>query len=273
LREHLGDTSWIIVDCRHELANPEAGRRAYDAGHIPGARHAHLDRDLSRPPNATEGRHPLPDPQTFASILGAWGISGDAVVVAYDESSGAMAARLWWMLRWLGLARAFVLDGGLAAWSARGFPLTTDPPSMVPATYEIREVRDDWVVSTADVPRVLDAGNILLDARSEARFAGLEEPIDPVAGHVPGAKNLPFSALLEADGRFLSTEALRERFSAVLAGREGDDVVAMCGSGVTACHLLLGLNAAGLGDGRLYAGSWSEWIRSNDRPIATAARR
>jgi thiosulfate/3-mercaptopyruvate sulfurtransferase len=267
LYEHLGDPGWVVVDCRHQLSDPDAGRAAYHAGHIPGARHAHLDRDLAKPPSASEGRHPLPDPGAFAKTLSAWGISNDAIVVAYDDASGAIAARLWWMLRWLGHERAQVLDGGLPTWIGQGLPLEATPPAWDPAVFVPGTINSRWLVSTDDLPGQIKQGKVLLDARAAERFDGRVEPIDPVAGHIPRAVNLPFNGLVDAHGRLLGEAELRARFDSVLSGRGASEAIAMCGSGVTACYLLLGMRAAGLGDGLLYAGSWSEWIRSPERPV------
>ncbi len=258
-----------MVDCRFSLTQPDAGYSAYQHGHSPAARYAHLDHDLAASPGPSDGRHPLPDPERFATTLGAWGISNSSSVVVYDDASGAIAARLWWLLRWLGHEQAAVLDGGLASWQANGLPLETAAPTWRAMRYLPATVHDEWVVSSDELPRLLESGALLLDARSGERFRGIEEPIDPIAGHVPGADNLPFTAMLTPDGTLLEPERLRDDLTSVLAGRRITDVVAMCGSGVTACHLLLALSAAGLGDGRLYAGSWSEWIRDGDREIAT----
>jgi thiosulfate/3-mercaptopyruvate sulfurtransferase len=258
-----------VVDCRFRLTQPDAGYSAYQNGHIPGARYAHLDRDLAASPGPSDGRHPLPDPERFATTLGAWGISNASSVVVYDDASGAIAARLWWLLRWLGHEQVAVLDGGLDSWQANGLPLETAAPDWQPARYLPATVHDEWVVTSDDLPQLLESGALLLDARSRERFRGIEEPIDSVAGHVPGAGNLPFTETLTREGTLLDPERLRDVLTSVLAGREIKDVTAMCGSGVTACHLLLALSAAGLGDGRLYAGSWSEWIRDGQRPIAT----
>jgi thiosulfate/3-mercaptopyruvate sulfurtransferase len=271
LAERLAEPDWIIVDCRFRLTQPDAGYSAYQRGHIPGARYAHLDDDLAADPGPGDGRHPLPDPERFAMTLGAWGISNSSLVVVYDDASGAIAARLWWLLRWLGHERVAVLDGGLDAWQADGLPVETTTPTWHAAHYLPATVHDDWVVTSDDLPSLLESGALVLDARSAERFRGIEEPIDPVAGHVPGATNLPYTATLTPSGTLLEPERLRDDLASLLAGRDIADVVAMCGSGVTACHILLALSAAGLGDGRLYAGSWSEWIRSGYRPIATGS--
>ena len=271
LAERLAEPDWIIVDCRFRLTEPDAGYSAYRRGHIPGARYAHLDDDLAADPGPGDGRHPLPDPERFAITPGAWGISNLSSVVVYDDASGAIAARLWWLLRWLGHERVAVLDGGLDAWQADGLPLETITPTWQAARYLPATVREDWVVTSDDLQQLLESGALLLDARSAERFRGIEEPIDPIAGHVPGATNLPFTTTLTPAGTLLEPGRLRDDLTSVLAGRDITDVVAMCGSGVTACHVLLALSAAGLGDGRLYAGSWSEWIRSGNRPIATGS--
>jgi thiosulfate/3-mercaptopyruvate sulfurtransferase len=271
LARHLGQPDWIVVDCRFTLTDPPAGRAAYDRGHIPGARYAHLDDDLARHPSAGEGRHPLPDPSLFAATLGGWGIDRDTTVVAYDEASGAVAARLWWLLRWLGHERCAVLDGGFAAWQAAGGPLEQDAPRIAARRYELRQPAHDAVVATRDVAARVAAGDLLLDARAAPRYRGEQEPIDPKAGHVPGARNRPFAANVTAAGVFRPAAELRAELTELLDGRDASRVIAMCGSGVTACHLLLALEAAGLGQGRLYAGSWSEWIRDPERPIRTGA--
>jgi len=269
LAKHLGDSDWFIADCRHELLESSAGERKFLTGHIPGARHVHLDRDLSRIPKDTEGRHPLPSPAEFRETLQRLGISNHSKVVAYDDCGGAMAARLWWMLRWIGHENVAVLDGGMPVWVQKGLPLETETRSRPRTTYIARALHSDWVVSTLALPDQRSAGSVLLDARAAERFAGQVESIDPVPGHVPGAVNLPFEKLLTPAGTFAEPAHLRASFKAALGGRRTEDTIAMCGSGVTACHLLLGMAAAGLGGGRLYAGSWSEWIRDPSRPVAT----
>jgi thiosulfate/3-mercaptopyruvate sulfurtransferase len=271
LATHLRDPLWVIVDCRFNLTEPAAGRAAYQRAHIPGARYAHLDEDLSRPPTAAEGRHPLPDPDLFAARLGAWGIGNDSTVVAYDESSGAIAARLWWMLRWLGHSSALVLDGGFSAWQAAGRPTESELPNWQPTRFVPRRLATEAWVETDAILELQEHGNILVDARAAPRFRGEQEPIDPVAGHVPGARNWPFSNNLAQDGRFREPSELRRDLCALLGARPAREVIAMCGSGVTACHLLLAMAVAGLEPGRLYPGSWSEWIRDPARPIRTGA--
>jgi len=272
LQELLGQPRLAVVDCRFDLMNPEAGRQAYLRAHIPGARYADLNRDLSAPVGPHTGRHPLPLPELFAGRLGAMGIGNDTQVVAYDEANGSIAARLWWMLRWLGHDAAAVLDGGFKAWTARGGALQSgeaDPAAEAVARQFTPRIDADSVVSTAEVERGLqDFKAVLVDARAQERYAGTVEPIDPVAGHIPGAVNHPFTANLGADGRFLPAAELKRRWQERLAGGDLENLVAMCGSGVTACHNLLSLEVAGLTGGKLYAGSWSEWIRDPRRPVA-----
>lgn len=268
LAARLDDPSWVVVDCRFTLTDPAAGAAAYATSHIPGARYANLDEDLSRRPGPGDGRHPLPLAEGFAARLGAWGIANDSTVVAYDEASGAIAARLWWLLGWLGHERRLVLDGGFAAWNAAGLPLETRHPVWRPARFVPRGVAEDSVVQTAELAGLQAQGGLLVDARAAPRYRGEQEPIDPVAGHVPGAVNRPGSANVEADGRFRPPDALRRELTDLLGGRPAAQLIAMCGSGVTACQLLLALEAAGLEGAKLYAGSWSEWIRDPRRPIA-----
>jgi thiosulfate/3-mercaptopyruvate sulfurtransferase len=269
LAKHLGDPDWVIVDCRFTLSDPEAGRRGYDAGHLPGARYAHLDEDLSGPRTGKNGRHPLPAVQDFAQTLGRWGIDRSKQVVVYDDSFGSMAVRLWWMLKWMGHDAVALLDGGLPKWQREKRPLTTEPPHVVPAVF-VPEVRDDMRVDAETVLAVSRTGEgLLLDARPEMRFTGAQEPIDPVPGHVPGAINVPFDDNLDVGGTFLAPEELREQYETLLGGRDPRQVIVMCGSGVTACHDLLAMEVAGLKGAKLYPGSWSEWIADPARPVAT----
>ncbi len=259
----------IVLDCRFDLARPGWGEDQWRAGHIPGAHYAHLDRDLSSPVTPASGRHPLPDRATLAARLGAWGIDAGTQVVAVDQGSGMFAARAWWLLRWLGHARVAVLDGGMPAWLAAGGRLTPEPPGHA-ARHYLAQPRPELAVDARGVERGLAEGTILLvDARAADRFAGHNETLDPVAGHVPGAVNHPFASNFGANGRMLPPEALRERWQRTLAGRSPQALVAMCGSGVSACANLLALEHAGLEGGRLYAGSWSEWIRDPSRAVAT----
>ena len=286
LAARLEDRDLAVIDCRFDLARPEWGREAYASARIPRALYAHLDHDLSGKVSASTGRHPLPPAEEMAARLGQWGIERQVQVVAYDQSSGPHAARLWWLLRWLGHTRVAVLDGGLAAWERDGLPLDTmslprssadsrghAPPGRAARRFDPRP-DDAMVVSTPEIEGLIAAGRIagadvvLIDARGADRFAGRNETIDPVAGHIPGARNHPFTDNVDAAGRFLDRGTLRERFAKTLAGVAPDAAICMCGSGVTACHNLLAMEVAGLADARLYAGSWSEWIRDPKRPIA-----
>ncbi len=273
LQKLLGEPRLVIVDCRFDLMNPEAGRQAYLRGHIPGARYADLNRDLSAPIGPHTGRHPLPLPEAFAGWVGAIGIGDDTQVVAYDEANGSIAARLWWMLRWLGHGAVAVLDGGFKAWTAHGGALQAADAGPPAGSWEPRHFtpRVDLgsVVSTTELEDALrERKSLLVDARTPERYAGTVEPIDPVAGHIPGAVNHPFTVNLGADGRFLPAAELKHRWEEDLPGDGLTNLVAMCGSGVTACHNLLSLEVAGLSGGKLYAGSWSEWIRDPRRPVA-----
>ncbi|HMA12753.1 MAG TPA: sulfurtransferase [Steroidobacteraceae bacterium] len=259
-----------IMDCRHELLRPQWGDAAYAGGHIPGALFASVDRDLSAPIRPGTGRHPLPSPADFAATLGHWGIDADTRVVAYDHGPGAWAARLWWMLRAVGHDAVQVLNGGLPAWLAAGGTVNTAVPRIVPAQVPVREFAG--VATTAEVEAQLAADGItLVDARSADRFAGQNETVDPVAGHVPGAVNHPFTSNLDAAQRFLPPAELARRWQKELQLAAARPLVAMCGSGVTACHNLLALQLAGHVGARLYAGSYSEWIADPGRPVAAGA--
>jgi thiosulfate/3-mercaptopyruvate sulfurtransferase len=211
----------------------------------------------------------LPSPPELAERLGGWGIGNNTTVAAYDEGSGSIASRLWWLLGWLGHERRLVLDGGFSAWQAARLPVQARLPHWEPATFEPRRVTADWVVATEAVAAFQAGGGLLVDARAAARYRGEQEPIDPVAGHVPGAVNRPFSANVTEAGRFRPPAELARELAELLGDRSPSQVAAMCGSGVTACHLLLAMAVAGLPPGRLYAGSWSEWIRDPSRPIRT----
>jgi thiosulfate/3-mercaptopyruvate sulfurtransferase len=272
LARHLGDEDWLSIDCRFDLARPAWGAQAFAAGHIPGALYAHLDHELSGPRTAASGRHPLPDPVALAATFGRFGIDARVQVIAYDQGPGAYAARLWWLLRWLGHERVAVLDGGYAAWERAGLPVASEPGSRPPRRFEPLTAAQR-LTGTAELAAALDRGELargaplLIDARSADRFAGENETIDPVPGHIPGAHNHPYAGNLDARGQFLPPEELRRAWTATLRGRPPDAVVAMCGSGVTACHNLLALERAGLPGAKLYAGSWSEWIRDPARAV------
>jgi thiosulfate/3-mercaptopyruvate sulfurtransferase len=268
LARHLDDPRFVIVDVRHDLAQPERfGDDAYAKGHIPGAAFAHIDRDLSARKTGHNGRHPLPTPEATSEFLGQLGIDKTRQVVAYDQGNGMFAARLWWMLHWLGHDRAAVLDGGFAKWSQEKRPVSTEPAATEPVTFVPSRVRPTVNATgiAASLPR---HGLLLLDARAAERYRGDVEPIDPVAGHIPGAINRPYTRNVAADGTFRSPRELRTEFDAMLHGRTADDLVHYCGSGVTACHNVLAMAVAGYPLTRLYPGSWSEWITDRRRPVS-----
>lgn len=269
LNNQLDNRDWVVFDCRFQLDKPDWGEEAYRQSHIPGARYAHLDRDLAVPQTARTGRHPLPDPEAFAQWLGRNGVTAGRQVVVYDQGGGAFAARLWWMLRWLGHQGVAVLDGGWAAWVEAALPVDDKIPEPDKATFEPQRHDDLWLTSEQLESALSQQSAQVLDARGAERFRGDNEPIDPKAGHVPGALNLPFQGNLNDQGRFKDPDSLKARFAPVLQQSGDRDIVHMCGSGVTACHNLLAMEVAGLGDSRLYAGSWSEWITDPDRPIET----
>lgn len=274
LHAYLDGPQLRILDCRHDLARPQLGEEQYAQGHIPGALFAHLDRDLSGHKTGGNGRHPLPERGALAARCAAWGISARTQVVVYDASEGSYAARAWWLLRWLGHPYVAVLDGGWPAWLAAGFDACTDtvapaPGDFVPGAPLQALAELSQVVAFAQaalrgtLPRTL-----LLDARAPDRYAGRNETVDPVAGHIPGAVNRFWKDNLDAQGRFKSPAQLRAEYGALLADRGARDVILQCGSGVTACHDALALHRAGLPGAALYAGSWSEWVADAARPVA-----
>lgn len=269
LQENLENPNWAILDCRFYLQEPERGFQEYLESHIPGAIYIHLDRDLSGQiiPGKT-GRHPLPDSQTFAERLSSWGIDNSTQVIAYDNKGGAMAARLWWMLRWLDHKKVAVLDGDWRAWTKRGFPLESGQISRERKDFRAVE-HPEYIADVGMVEEIREDDNyMLLDARSPNRYWGLEEPIDDKAGHIPGAVTAPFENNLTAEGYFLSPAALKERFENLLEGVPPSQVIVYCGSGVTSNHNLIAMVVAGYEMGLLYPGSWSEWITNPGRPIA-----
>lgn len=271
LKQYLQDPSWIVIDCRHDLVQTEAGRAAYEAGHIPGAQFAHLDTDLSDknpgPDGVFRGRHPLPERHAFVETLRRWGINHGSQVVAYDAHGGMFAARLWWMLRWVGHQATAVLDGGLQAWQAAGMPLTQDTVSRPRGNVDLQAP----LVHTVDAAQLLanlrERSLTVIDARAPDRFRGENETLDPVGGHIPGAKNRFFKDNLQESGHFKPAAQLRDEFDGLLTSPDG--AVMQCGSGVTACHNLLALDVAGLHGAALYPGSWSEWCADPARPVAT----
>jgi thiosulfate/3-mercaptopyruvate sulfurtransferase len=255
---------WRVFDCRHDLAKPDLGEQQYREGHIPGALFAHLERDLSGRKTGKNGRHPLPDPQDFERWLEKTGLTPSDQAVCYDAGNGSMAARLWWMLRWIGHDKVAVLDGGFAKWMNEGRRVTIDVPLFTPFNYPIK-VRKEFAVDVRIVEKTLGKP-LLLDARAPARYRGEQEPIDPVAGHIPGAKNRFNSDNLSADGTFKRAEELKKEFLSVLGERSASEVIHYCGSGVSACHNLLAMEIAGLKGAKLYPGSWSEWSADPKRP-------
>jgi thiosulfate/3-mercaptopyruvate sulfurtransferase len=266
---HLEDPSWVVCDCRHDLASYHAGQREYDEAHVPGARFVHLDEDLSGPKTGQNGRHPLPHPLTLALRLGALGIDDGKQVVAYDSTGGCYAARLWWMLRWVGHARAAVLDGGWQAWTTGGYPVSADKPAVSATTYTLKP-RPDLAVDAGYVAAHLSDNDVaVIDARSPERFRGEGETLDPVAGHIPGARNRFFKLNLDERGHFKAPEDLKREIAGLLGGCDPRGVVHQCGSGVTACHNLLAMEHAGLSGSRLYPGSWSEWVSDRSRPVSS----
>ncbi len=274
LARHVLEPDWIVLDCRHDLADPAAGRSAYDAGHIPNAQFANLDTDLSDRtpgPNGTfRGRHPLPDRDVFIETLRGWGVSQSSQVVAYDAHGGMFAARLWWMLRWVGHEAVAVLDGGLPAWTADGMWLSTEYSSKVRGNITASAAISS-IVTVEEIVANLSGGSLsLIDARAPDRYRGENETLDPIGGHIPGAKNRFFKDNLESDGSFKAANQLRTEFEAMIA-LPGKTVM-QCGSGVTACHNLLAMEIAGLPGAALYPGSWSEWCADPSRPIATGGQ-
>lgn len=269
LQAMLGQPGLRIADVRFDLADPAKGEAAYASAHLPGAIHAHLDRDLSDHARRGLGRHPLPESATFSRWLSAVGYAPEQQWVVHDDGNGSFAARLWWMLRAIGHRDVRVLDGGFAAWSAAGAPLTAELPVITPTSVQA-QFAADALPGFADIERLrADPDAKLVDARATPRFRGEIEPLDPVAGHVPGAVNRPFADNLDASGLFKSPQRLREEWLQVLGTASPDHVVHMCGSGVTACHNLLAMEHAGLGGSRLFAPSWSGWISDRTRPVAT----
>jgi thiosulfate/3-mercaptopyruvate sulfurtransferase len=270
LRPHIEEPHWVVVDCRFALNDPEYGRRAYQEAHIPGAVYADLNEDMSGPiiPGET-GRHPLPDPHTFAQTVSELGIDKSVQVVAYDDMGGVLAAsRLWWMLRWIGHEHVAVLDGGFQAWQQEGYPTSSGTETRPPRAFEIHQMRDHLLMSTEEVQARLDDPNFrLFDVRKPERYRGEVEPLDPVAGHIPGAISAPFDDNLGPSGRFRSTEELRVHYRKLLNGAQAGQAAFYCGSGASSAHSALALMHIGLGEPRLYAGSWSEWILDPERPV------
>jgi thiosulfate/3-mercaptopyruvate sulfurtransferase len=263
----LHQPNWVVFDCRFRLNDPGAGRRDYNEGHIPGARYAHLDDDLAASISPTSGRHPLPEPKVFAQKLGDWGVGNRTQVIVYDDTFGAIAARMWWLLRWLGHESCALLDGGFPKWKREKRPVTSEMPRVHSVEFTPYVNDHLWVRAAFVEEAVQDQAFLVLDARADERFRGDVEPLDRIAGHIPGALNATYEDNLAFGGEFLSPGELRERYLDMLAGVTPDQVVHMCGSGVTACHSILAMEHAGLAGSKLYAGSWSEWITDPKRPV------
>ncbi|MBY4731529.1 sulfurtransferase [Cupriavidus pauculus] len=266
-----GQPHTVVIDCSFDLTAPAAGRDSYQQAHLPGAYYLHLDNELSGPKTGVNGRHPLPDAELFVARLRALGVNDDTLVVAYDAQGGMYAARLWWLLRWVGHAAVAVLDGGKNAWIAAGLPVeqgaTPDPEVGGQLTRKaslVRTVDADALLANLGQPSML-----VVDARAADRFRGENETLDPVGGHIPGAVNRFFKDNLTPDGYFKPAEQLRAEFGQVIGGKEPAQTVMQCGSGVTACHNLVAMEVAGLTGAALYPGSWSEWCANPDRPVAT----
>ncbi len=262
----------LLLDCRHSLTDPETGPRAYEEGHIPGAVHAHVDRDLSGPVTATTGRHPLPSRGSLEDRLAAWGLTPETQVVAYDDMGGAFAARAWWLLRHHGHDKVAVLDGGLPLFTDAGGRLTKQVPQRRHTEVRLQSGRLPVVQAHQLEQEMPVEPGRLLDARDPERYRGEVEPIDPVAGHIPGALNVPFKQNLTKEGRFRDAVALRALYEAVLGSRDPRETAVYCGSGVTAVHNILAMEVAGLKGAALYPGSWSEWVTGEDRPVAKGGR-
>jgi thiosulfate/3-mercaptopyruvate sulfurtransferase len=269
LRLHVDVADWRIFDVRHDLFNPSAGIEAYRAGHVPGARFAGLDSDLSGTRTGRNGRHPLPDREALLERFRAWGVGQESQIVAYDAQGGQFAARLWWLARWLGHRRVALLDGGWPAWVAVGGPSQTAEPAPARSEFVATEPLVDVAISTEVLAALGRRDRLVVDARSPERYRGEQEPLDPVAGHIPGALNRPCAQNLTADQRFKSPAQLRSEFAALLGDHAPEAVTHQCGSGVTACHNMIAMEIAGLTGSLLYAGSWSEWVADPARPVRT----
>jgi thiosulfate/3-mercaptopyruvate sulfurtransferase len=268
LTSHLDDPNWAILDCRFDFRHPAWGQEQYVSAHIPGAFYAHIEKDLALPVTSTSGRHPLPGPDQLAEVFSRWGIAPSVQVVAYDGVGGSYAARAWWCLRYMSHTTVAVLDGGWQAWRELGMPVRAGAEQRKPAVFVGTPRPEKKVELERLVDHVCAKDRVIVDSRSHERYLGLQEELDPIAGHVPGAINLPWAGNLDSHGRFLPPEALRKRFQDRLGDLPASAVIFYCGSGVTACHNILAMTHAGLGEASLYPGSWSEWIRDPARPVA-----
>lgn len=271
LAAHLDDPAWIVVDCRHDLFDHALGRREYAQSHVDGAFLADIENELSGGKTGSNGRHPLPDRDALVALFRRWGVDNTSQLVAYDAQGGQFAVRLWWLARWLGHGAVAVLDGAWQAWVASGGRTSQTLPQRAAGAFEAKPSIAGVVDATHVLGHLNDARTLVLDARAIERYAGEQEPIDPVAGHIPGALNRFWQTNL-ANGRFKSAAELRAEFDALLAGRAPADVIHHCGSGVTACHNVLAMEIAGLSGTQLYSGSWSEWVADRTRPVVTGRR-
>ena len=267
LYKNINDQDWFIFDCRFSLSDPNEGTTKYNQGHLPTAQFVNMDKDLASAITPKTGRHPLPDPDVFIQKLQTWGVNNSSQVICYDNLSGAFAARMWWLLKWLGHNDVAVLDGGIDKWNESDLPLEKDVQSRVKGTFSGQANNSMWVDVNFVQQQLAPAAINLIDARSKERFTAEDSKTDPVPGHVPGAMSYPFSENISKQGIFLSKSKLKERF-ANLYTDEQKEVISMCGSGITACHNLLAMCIADLPMARLYAGSWSEWIKEKSRPVA-----
>ncbi len=269
LASHLNDPSWVVIDCRFDLANPSKGEELYRAGHIPGARYAHLDRHLSGEKTGNNGRHPLPETDAMVKSFGELGVAPHCQVIAYDGDNGMYAARLWWMLRWMGHDAAAVLDGGLTRWQQEGHKVRGGVEATATVTFR-GSPRPGWRLTVDQVAAGLgNSDRLLIDARTNERYRGIGETLDKVGGHIPGAVSYFFGQSLAEDKSFKPANELKKQWVAALKGHDPKDVVMYCGSGVTACHNLLALEHAGIHGAKIFPGSWSEWSADPSRPIAT----
>ena len=269
VNEHLEDPNWRFFDCRYVLTEPDKKQAEFAESHLPGATYAHVNHDLAAPQiHGKTGRHPLPKIAELSKTFSAWGISSSTQVVVYDDAGGAYAVRLWWMLRWLGHDAVAVMDGGWPRWVQEGRQVTAALTVSEPKIFKASP-RDNWLVTAEDIKADLDNYEVrILDARNSDRFQGINETLDPVAGHIPGAVSAPFVENLDEDGNWKSKSVLRLMYEKLLSGSPAEQAVSYCGSGITACHNILAMYHAGLGDSRLYCGSWSDWIADHKRPVA-----
>ena len=268
LADRISNTYTVICDCRHDLLDLEKGRRAYAEGHIPGAHFLHLDEHLSGGKTGINGRHPLPDIDAFSKKMASIGVDSNKQVIAYDDAGGPYAARLWWLLRWLGHDNVAILDGGINKWLAEGRAIERASPKAIPETFLATQKNNMTADANFIMANLTLPASIVVDARAPERYRGETEPIDPVAGHIPGALNRLFKNNLNADGTFKTAATLKREFAELIGAKSPDQVINQCGSGVTACHNLFAMEIAGLSGSKLYPGSWSEWCADPSRPVA-----